>query len=402
MKPSSTAVLALVCAFIGTIGALAFAKATGAFDERASTIVVRSSGAPLGDAEGTSRPLTGNGFDPAAIYRERADGVVTVFSDFGGTGAAAVGEAQGSGFVASADGYILTNSHVVTTVGETQPGDPVEAAERVYVEFKDGDRIEAEVVGWDLFDDVGLLKVDPAAHELSPLPLGDSGEVVVGEPVAAIGSPFGRESSLSVGVVAATERSIDSLTSQYALVDAIQTDAPINPGNSGGPLLDASGSVIGINAQIRSTTGTAEGVGFAVPINSAIRSMDQLKADGKVSYAWVGITTQTVTPTLANEFELGADHGAMIQTVLGDSPAQAAGLRAGNEEREFDGIAITLGGDLIVGIDGEPVENAEQVVRMVSTRLPGEKVVFTVVRDGGPVDVEVELGERPAQLPTEE
>ena len=119
---------------------------------------------------------------------------------------------------------------MITTVGETRPATPVEAAERVYVQFKDGDRIEAEVVGWDLFDDVGLLKVDPAAHELSPLPLGDSREVVVGEPVAAIGSPFGRESSLSVGVVAATERSIDSLTSQYALVDAIQTDAPDQPG----------------------------------------------------------------------------------------------------------------------------------------------------------------------------
>ena len=402
MRPSVIAVIAVVCAFVGAIGALAVAKATGAFDESGSTVVVRSSGTALGDGEATSRPLTGNGFDPAAIYRERADGVVTVFSDFGDQGAAATSEAQGSGFVASDDGYILTNSHVVTTVGEVQPGDPVEAAERVYVQFKDGDRIEAEVVGWDLFDDVGLLKVDPDAHELSPLPLGDSREVVVGEPVAAIGSPFGRESSLSVGVVAATERSIDSLTSQYALVDAIQTDAPINPGNSGGPLLDAAGSVIGINAQIRSTTGTAEGVGFAVPINSAIRSMDQLKADGKVRYAWVGVTTQTVTPTLAREFDLKAEHGAMIQSVIPDSPAAAAGLRAGDEEKEFDGVPITLGGDLIVAIDGEPIENAEAVVRLVSMRLPGEKATLTVVRDGMLRDIEVEFGERPAQLPTEQ
>ncbi len=402
MKPSSFVVVAVVCAFIGAIGALGFAKATGAFEEPGSTIVVRGSGAPLGDGEATSRPLTGNGFDPAAIYRDRADGVVTVFSDFGNQGAAGTGEAQGSGFVASADGYILTNSHVVTTVGETQPGDEVEAADSVYVQFKDGDRIEAEVVGWDLFDDVGLLKVDPAAHELTPLPLGDSREVVVGEPVAAIGSPFGRESSLSVGVVAAIERSIDSLTSQYALVDAIQTDAPINPGNSGGPLLDAAGSVIGINAQIRSTSGTAEGVGFAVPINSAIRSMDQLKADGKVQYAWVGVTTQTITPTLAREFDLGAETGALIQSVIPNSPAEDAGLRAGSEEREFDGVAVTLGGDLIVGIDGVRVRSAEDVVRIVSSRLPGEVARLTVMRDGRAQDIDVRFGERPALLPTEE
>ena len=258
------------------------------------------------------------------------------------------------------------------------------------------------MVGWDLFDDVGLLKVDPGRARAVAVPLGDSREVVVGEPVAAIGSPFGRESSLSAsGVVAATERSIDSLTSSYALVDAIQTDAPINPGNSGGPLLDASGSVIGINAQIRSTTGTAEGVGFAVPINSAIRSMDQLgRRKGALR---LGRGHDADGDAHAGErVRARRRSGAMIQTVLGDSPAQAAGLRAGNEEREFDGIAITLGGDLIVGIDGEPVENAEQVVRMVSTRLPGEKVVLHGRARRRAGRVEVELGERPAQLPTEE
>ncbi len=402
MRPSAIAAIAAVCAFAGAAGALIAANATGVFDEPGATVVVRGPGSSLGDGEATSRPLTGNGFDPAAIYRERADGVVTVFSDFGAGDGAAASEAQGSGFVASIDGYILTNSHVITTVGEAQPGDPVEAADRIYVQFKDGDRIEAEVVGWDLFDDVGLLRVDPNAHELTPLPLGDSSEVVVGEPVAAIGSPFGRESSLGVGVVAATERSIDSLTSQYALVDAIQTDAPINPGNSGGPLLDAAGSVIGINAQIRSTSGTAEGVGFAVPINSAIRSMDQLKADGKVHYAWVGVTTQTVTPTLAKEFDLGAKTGALIQSVIPDSPAAAAGLRAGNDDKEFEGIAITLGGDLIIGIDDLRVNSAEDVVRVVSSRLPGEVVRLTVVRDGRPQEIKVRFGERPAQLPTEQ
>ncbi len=171
--------------------------------------------------------------------------------------------------------------------------------------FRSGERVSAEVVGFDPFDDVGLLKVDPAEQRLDPVPLGDSSSVVVGDPVAAIGSPFGQTTSLSVGVVSATERSIASLTSTFDLVDAIQTDTPINRGNSGGPLFDARGRVIGINAQIRSDSGTAEGVGFAVPINSAKRSMEQLIATGEVRYAWVGVSTQTVTPAMAEQLGLG-------------------------------------------------------------------------------------------------
>ena len=172
----------------------------------------------------------------------------------------------------------------------------MKGADRIYVVFHDGDRIPGSIVGWDLFNDTGLVKVDPDDHAVSPVPLGDSSRVVVGEPVAAIGSPFGQESSLAVGVVSATERSIDSLTSAYDVSDAIQIDAPINHGNSGGPLLDARGRVIGINAQIRSDSGNAEGVGFAIPINSARRSMLQLISTGKVAYAYVGVTTQDVTP----------------------------------------------------------------------------------------------------------
>ena len=147
---------------------------------------------------------------------------------------------------------MLTNSHVITTAGEADETQTPEAAARVYVQYRDGERVAAKIIGWDLYDDVGLLKVDPANHAVSPVPLGDSAAVVVGEPVAAIGSPFGQQSSLSVGVVSATERSIDSLTSSYDLIDAIQTDAPINRGNSGGPMFNARGEVIGINAQIRS------------------------------------------------------------------------------------------------------------------------------------------------------
>ena len=190
----------------------------------------------------------------------------------------------------------------------------------------------------------------PDDHAVSPVPLGDSSRVVVGEPVAAIGSPFGQESSLAVGVVSATERSIESLTSAYDVSDAIQIDAPINHGNSGGPLLDARGRVIGINAQIRSDSGNAEGVGFAIPINSARRSMEQLIATGKVAYAYVGVTTQDVTPALARRFDLGAQRGALIQAVVEQCAGRPAGLRGSRTSEVFNGIPINLGGDLIVAL----------------------------------------------------
>jgi 2-alkenal reductase len=206
---------------------------------------------------------------------------------------------------------------------------------------------------------------------------------------------------LAVGVVAATERSIESLTSRYNLVDAIQTDAPINRGNSGGPMFDARGLVIGINAQIRTESGTAEGVGFAIPINSAKRSMEQLIATGRVRYAWLGIETQTLTPRLAERFDYGADRGAAIQTVVEDSPADRAGLRGGGSEREFAGITFRPGGDLIVAIDGDEVETAEDVVRAITERLlPGQTTRVTILRGSERRVIQVVLGERPIEPPS--
>ena len=409
MRSGALAVVALVSALLGGTGALAVGKAVGWGDDEPETVVLRAaqdgadeSATPASEpAPPSAKPLPGNAFDPAAIYRARVGGVVTVFALFdehaeGGEG----GAAQGSGFVVSRDGYILTNSHVITTAGEGAPGDPPKAARDVYVEFRDGDRVEARIVGWDVFDDVGLLKVDAKEHPLRPIPLGDSSRVIVGEPVAAIGSPFGQSSSLSVGVIAATERSINSLTSDYDVVDAIQTDAPINRGNSGGPLLDARGRAVGINAQIRSESGNAEGVGFAIPINAARRSMEQLIATGRVRYAWVGISTQTVTPALARHLGFGAERGAAIQGVVEGSPADEAGLRAGGEEKEFGGIRIRPGGDVVVEIDGTAVDSADDVVRAVSRRLPGERVRFTIVRGADRQVVEIVLGERPTTPPT--
>ena len=411
MRSSLVAIVALVSAFLGGTGALLLGKAVGWVD--GETVIrpavveeVRTGSPARADArpsDATARPLPGNGFDPATIYAARAPGVVTVISLFAGHEEGLGPAAQGSGFVVSRRGYILTNAHVVTTAGEGAPTDAVEPATSVFVEFSDGDRVEAKVVGYDLFDDVGLLKVDREAHALRPVPLGDSGKVVVGEPVAAIGTPFGQENTLTVGVVGATGRSPSSLTSAYSLIDAIQTDAPINRGNSGGPLLDARGRVIGINAQIRSDSGTAEGVGFAVPINSAVRSMDQLIRSGRVRYAWVGITTQTVTPGLARRFRFPAESGAAVQRVIEDSPADHAGLRAGTDAKQLGDLTICTGGDVIVAIDGTPIATSEDVVRAVTERLPGETVPFTILRDSGRRVVDVVLGERaPTPVPDDD
>ena len=398
MRIAPFAAVALACALAGAFVALALAKAVGWAGSDSTTTVFRSSPLPSAAGEATpvavgpaAKPLTGNGFDPKAIYARRSPGVVTIVAVYG-TDPATAQKALGSGFVVSPKGYIVTNSHVITTAGD---GSVAQPADRVYVEFQDHDRVEAKIVGWDVFDDVGLIRVAAGAHPLAPVPLGDSAAVTVGEPVAAIGSPFGNENSLAVGVVSATKRSVSSLTSEFNLVDAIQTDAPINHGNSGGPLFDARGRVIGITAQIRSTSGSAEGVGFAVAINSVKRSMQQLIANGSVSYAYVGVKTEDLTPALAKRFDYPVGRGAVISNVVDGGPAAAAGLRGGSGREEVLGIEFIRGGDVIVAIDGQTVGSSEDVVRIVTTSLsPGQVARFTIRRGKTRREVPVRLGER--------
>ena len=396
------AILSIVAAVIGGVSALAVGKATGWLNTDAKrSIIVQTpavaqaiSSPPAAASAAQARPLLGNGFSPARIYQARSAGVVTIDAIYGPSGLNAL-ETQGSGFVVSAKGYILTDAHVITTAGAG--AGRAAAAQQLFVEFQDGDRVPAKVVGWDIYDDVGLVKVDPGAHRLAPVPLGESAQVKVGEPVAAIGSPFGNVNSLTVGVVSATRRSIDSLTSHYSLVDAIQTDAPINHGNSGGPLFDARGRVIGINAQIRSDTGAAAGVGFAVPIDSAKRSMLQLIAAGRVSYAYIGIVTEDLIPSVAKQLGYPVSHGAVITTVHPRSPGAAAGLRAGSDTVGVLGTQFKRGGDVIVSIAGHPVGSAADLVRLVTEDLsPGESVPVTFLRGNQRHQVTVKLGERPA------
>ena len=381
--------LAVVAAAIGAAAALLVGSLTGLGDR--TTTVVESAAAPTTSVT-TTLPArrTGAGFDPERLYAARAPGVVTIYANLG-----ADGQAQGSGFVVDDKGVILTNAHVITNVAESRTN--VQGARAVYVEFADGERVTATVVGWDLFSDVGVIRVSPKDHALDLVPLGNSATVVVGEPVAAIGSPFGKQTSLSVGVVSATGRSIDSLTAGgFAVSNAIQIDAPINRGNSGGPLFDGEGRVIGINAQIQSTTGNAEGVGFAIPIDLARRALDQLLRTGRVRYAYIGVSTQDVTPGIARRFSLGAERGALVTQVEEGSPAAAAGVRGGTRTEAFNGKDVTLGGDVIVAIGGSKIESADDVSRLVTTDLtPGQTVTFTVVRGTKRVKLDVTLADRP-------
>jgi S1-C subfamily serine protease len=335
------------------------------------------------------------GFDPAAIYDRLSPGVVTILSIFGG-GTSLLedgGEGgQGSGFVIDGDGYIATNAHVVTM----DRGDSTVRADEVFVEFSDGNRVAARIVGDDPNADVALLKVDPEGLELTPLALGESESISVGQPVAAIGSPFGERQSLSIGVVSALDRTIQSLT-QFEIGDAIQTDAAINPGNSGGPLLDAQGRVLGISAQIKSQSGGGEGVGFAIPVDAVRRSLRELRQKGRVGYGYLGVESISIWPQLAERLDLNVDTGALVQRVVEDSPADKAGLEAGDDQITFQGQDdITVGGDLIVGVNGEEFTREHDLADEISDHSAGDEVRLTLLRDGERRTVEVELGRRPA------
>jgi S1-C subfamily serine protease len=383
-------------AAVAAVAALAL-WACGDDEETAST----TTSTPEVGRERVVVQASNGAFNPQAVYDKAAPGVVTVLSVFGGEQSGLLGggraAGQGSGFVVSEEGEVVTNAHVVTDA-EATGGGPINEAREVYVQFSDRNQVPAEIVGFDPFYDVALLKVDPEGLELTPLELGSSSEIEVGQPVAAIGSPFGEQNSLSVGVISATGRSVESLT-DFQIDEAIQTDAAINPGNSGGPLLDAEGRVLGINQQIRTASGADEGVGFAVPVDAVDRSLDQLREDGSAEYAYIGVTTQGLYPQLADRLDIDAETGALIAEVVPDSPADDAGLEGGDQEIRFQGAQVTVGGDVIVSVEGEDLVAEADLARLISDRSPGETITLEVLRDGDTEQVDVTLGERPEQTP---
>jgi S1-C subfamily serine protease len=344
---------------------------------------------------------SGGSFNPAQIYRDVAPGVVTITSVFDQSGGSLLGggasAGQGSGFVVDKDGDIVTNAHVVTNGGHLNGGGTPHEAKQVFVEFGDRNRVPADIVGFDADADVALIKVDPDGLNLTPISLSDRSSFAVGEPVAAIGSPFGEVQSLSIGVISATNRTVEGLTN-FGIDDAIQTDASINPGNSGGPLLDAKGEVIGINEQIASSSGSNSGVGFAIPVTSVRYSLDQLKDDGEVDYAYLGVTSESLYPQLADHLGIGTDSGALVTDVVGGSPADKAGLQGSTGETTFQLQHVKTGGDLIVGVDGKSVHTSTDLSELIAGHKPGDVVSLEVLRDNDSHQVQVTLGARPADV----
>jgi S1-C subfamily serine protease len=371
--------------------ALAAAGCGGGGGKDTRTVSAQTTTTRVEVLEDAGRAQTGRAFDPSSIYRRESPGVVTIISTgLGGGGQSGLG----SGFVISGTGEIATNAHVVTS-GE---GAAIRKADQVFVRFKDDNQVPARIVGFDPFSDVALLKVDPAGLTLRPLPLGSAGDLSVGAPVAAIGSPFGEDQSLSIGVISALDRSIESLTG-FATVGAIQTDAAINHGNSGGPLLDARGRVLGINAQIQTTSGEGSGVGFAVSVDTVKRSLAQLRRDGRARYAYLGVATSPVYPQLAQNFHLPVQHGAWVQSVTPGGPSDRAGLRAGGSTERFQDSQYRVGGDVIVALGGHPVREEDDVAKALVGLAPGTDVDVQVMRDGKRRDLRVKLGERPLDAP---
>jgi S1-C subfamily serine protease len=329
------------------------------------------------------------GFDATRVYEEASPGVVTIRSVF------ASGAAEGSGFVLNPEGEIVTNAHVITE----ETDENREPAEQVYVEFPDRNVVPAEVVGFDPFVDVALLQIEPDGFDLHPLELGDDGDLRVGQPVAAIGSPFGEQQSLSVGVVSATDRAVQSLT-RFEIAGAIQTDASINPGNSGGPLLDAGARVVGINQQIETNSGANDGVGFAVPISAVKRSIAQLRGGGEAEYAYIGVSTQPLYPQLARKLDLDTTFGGLVAEVSSGSPAEEAGIRGGSDRIPFQASRYRTGGDVILRVDDREIVSPDDLAEAIATHRPGDVVTLTILRDGERQQVEVTLGDRPDNPPS--
>ena len=353
-------------------------------DSGSTTTVIRE--VQGGTTEPAAFPSSG-GKKISDIYEGAKHGVVQVTSTsvvsnsfFG----AQEQQAQGSGFVIDKDGHVVTNYHVV------------EGAKKVQVSFSDEEQMDATVVGSDPSTDIAVLKIQGAmSRSLTPLALGDSSVVKVGDAVVAIGNPFGLERTVTAGIVSALQRRIQA-PNGFQIDEVIQTDAAINHGNSGGPLLNANGDVIGVNAQIETESGGNVGIGFAIPIDTVKDVAGQLIKEGKVEHAYLGVELTTITSDLASNFRVPVDKGVLIQHVRDGSPAADAGLKGGTTQVVLAGQTFWLGGDVVTKVDGQAVETSDQLASVVTSKQPGDSLDLEVHRGQETLNVKVELGRQPS------
>lgn len=311
------------------------------------------------------------------IFEAAEDSVVSVRTEGGGPAA------QGSGFVYDTRGHIVTNEHVV------------EDAEEVEVTFPSGIQLQAEIVGTDPFTDLAVLEIDSGEIQLNPLPIGTTEQMKVGEHVAAIGNPFGLSGTMTAGILSQKNRLLRT-EGRFSIPNVLQTDAAINPGNSGGPLLNMQGEVIGVNTAITSGSGTFSGVGFAVSAETLERVVPRLIEQGGYRHPWIGVSGVDVSPEIREAMDLETASGFLIVEVVDDSPASRAGLEAGDREIDVDGGAVTVGGDVIVGIGGRNVRKIDDILNYLAKETSvGETVTLEIIRDGEVREVDLTLGRRP-------
>jgi len=324
----------------------------------------------------------------ADIYEELRPSVVEIIATSGGTGPFGQAQGEGTGIVIDADGHILTNFHVA---GE---------ADGLEVKFADGTTASAHLVGSDPGDDLAVIQVDGADGELKPATLGDSSAVRVGDSVLAIGNPFQLEGTLTAGIVSALGRTFSSGSTTRPLSNMIQTDAPVNPGNSGGPLLNCRGDVIGIVTALENPTGADVNVGvaFAVPSDTATRSLDSMLAGETVSHPWLGVAGRDVTPDLAQQLDLSVSSGVYLVVVQPDSPADSAGLQGAyaSQNEANQSAELAGGGDVITKVDGRDVSSIQEVADYINTKQVGDKVEITYVRGGETKTTEATLAQWPS------
>ena len=309
------------------------------------------------------------------IYNQLKDSVVLIETNLG----------LGSGFVYDSTGHIITNEHVIEGAD----------SDSIQVTFLDGNITSADLVGMDIYSDLAVIKVDPQVTTLFPVVLGKSSDLSVGEPVAAMGNPFGLSDTLTVGIVSSLERTLTAV-GNYVIIDIIQLDAAINPGNSGGPLVNLHGQVVGVNSAIQSETGTFTGIGFAIPSDTIKREINNLIETGGYKHPWLGISALGVNIPLAEAIGLDKPRGILVTEVISDSPADLAGLRGSDETQIVDGVEVPIGGDVIIEINEIPVITMDDlVVYMERNTVPGNSVTLTIIREGQELSLDVTLGERP-------